>query len=540
LRYVFWARSKRTEKYQLETGIRLGETMIPSVELPEHPFLIEHPQIPQQGPFNKFQEKCHISVTFGAALQQTGKRYCFEAGRRKLLPFINGIVFMEYVIMIGQLMLSLSLLIILHEMGHFFPARMFGTRVEKFYLFFDPWFSLFKVQKGETEYGIGWLPLGGYVKISGMIDESMDTEAMKLPPQPWEFRSKPAWQRLIIMIGGVTVNFILGFLIFAGVLFTWGEQYLPAENAEYGIHADSLGLEIGLQNGDQILSIAGEPFDKFSDRSLVRSIVINGADRLEVSRNGQEQTIDIDPRFVGELASYKNKNRRLFVARVPFVVGKVLKGRPAAEAGFMENDSVVGINGQSLVYFDQFLDYVKPRPNQMVTVSVIREGAPLDIEVTTDENGQVGLAPYGADRFFDLQTQEYSLGEALPAGVVKGWTFLADQMKAFKKIITNEIPASESLGGFASIGSMFGTTWDWERFWTMTAILSLILAFMNLLPIPALDGGHVMFLLYEVVTGRKPSDKFMEIATMVGFVLILALLVYANGLDIMPPTWRNW
>lgn len=440
---------------------------------------------------------------------------------------------MEYVIMIGQLMLSLSFLIILHEMGHFFPAKLFGTRVEKFYLFFDAWFSLFKYKKGDTEYGIGWLPLGGYVKISGMIDESMDLEQMKQPPQPWEFRSKPAWQRLIIMLGGVTVNFILGFLIFGMVLFTWGEKYLPAQNAEFGIHADSLGRELGLQNGDHILSIAGEPFEKFSDRQLVRAIVIDGADEMTVSRNGSNLSIPIDKKYVGELASYKNKNQSLFVERVPFVVGAVLKGKPAVEAGFQEGDSLVALNGVSLQFFDQFVGYLKNRENEKILVSLYRDGQPMDISITTDENGMFGLAPYDGRRYFEFETEEYTLLQALPAGVKKGVGFLSDQVKAFRKMLSNEIPASESLGGFASIGTMFGTTWDWYRFWNMTAILSLILAFMNLLPIPALDGGHVMFLLYEIVTGRKPSDKFMEYATMVGFILILALMLYANGLDIM-------
>ncbi|MBR9922683.1 MAG: RIP metalloprotease RseP [Bacteroidetes bacterium] len=440
---------------------------------------------------------------------------------------------MEYVIMIGQLMLSLSFLIILHEMGHFLPAKLFGTRVEKFYLFFDAWFSLFKVKKGETEYGIGWLPLGGYVKISGMIDESMDTEQMKQPPQPWEFRSKPAWQRLIIMLGGVTVNFILGFLIFGMVLFTWGEKYLPAENATFGIHADSLGQELGLQNGDHIISIGGEPFDKFNDRHLVRAIVIDGVDQMTVRRQGGQTTIPIDKKFVGELASYKNKNQPLFVERVPFVVGRVVKDSPAEEAGFMVDDSLISVNGVTFQYFDQFLNYLKNRQEEKVMVSLYREGQQMEISATTTDDGKLGLAPYDGRRFFDYETQEYSIAEALPAGVVKGVTFLSDQLKAFRKMLSNEIPASESLGGFASIGSMFGTTWDWYRFWYMTAVLSLILAFMNLLPIPALDGGHVMFLLYEMVTGRKPSDKFMEYATMVGFILILALMLYANGLDVI-------
>lgn len=436
--------------------------------------------------------------------------------------------------MIGQLLLSLSILIVLHEMGHFFPAKLFQTRVEKFYLFFDPGFSLWKKKVGDTEYGIGWLPLGGYVKISGMIDESLDTEQMKQPPQPWEFRSKPAWQRLVIMLGGVTVNFILGFLIYSMVLLVWGEEYLPAENARYGIHADSLGLAMGLQNGDKILSIGEKPFEKFTDRELVREVVINNADRLTVERAGDQVEVPIAPEFVKILSSYKNKSKRLFVPRVPFVIGEIMKKYPADSADLEVGDSVIALNGEATPYFDQFLDAIKQHKGEEVTITVLREGdQPIDITLRTTEEGSIGVRPFPPQKFFDFEIQDYNLLNALPAGTTKGLNFLRDQVTAFGHILTGKIDASESLGGFASIGSMFGTEWDWERFWTMTAILSLILAFMNLLPIPALDGGHVMFLLYEVVSGRKPSDKFMEWATMAGFILIVALMLYANGLDVV-------
>jgi regulator of sigma E protease len=440
---------------------------------------------------------------------------------------------MEYVVMIGQLVLSLSILIVLHEMGHFLPAKLFGTRVEKFYLFFDPGFSLFKKQVGETEYGIGWLPLGGYVKISGMIDESMDTEQMKQPPQPWEFRSKPAWQRLIIMLGGVTVNFILGFLIFAMVLFTWGEEYIPADKVAYGIHVDSLGLEMGLQNGDHILKIGDKPYEKFTDRQLVREIVINNVESVTVRRNGQEKTISIDQKFIGILSSNANKGQRLFTARVPFVAGQIIKKLPADTSALEEMDSIIALDGTPLTYFDQYREALMEAPNQAFTFTVMREGERKEIALTTNEDGAIGVRPMGPSYFFGTERQDYSLAAALPAGTIRGWTFLSDQFKAFGHMFSGKINPNDSLGGFASIGSMFGKQWNWERFWTMTAILSLILAFMNLLPIPALDGGHVMFLLYEVVTGRKPSDKFMEYATMIGFILIVALMLYANGLDVI-------
>lgn len=441
---------------------------------------------------------------------------------------------MDILIMAGQLMLSLSILIVLHEMGHFLPARLFGTRVEKFYLFFDPWFSLLKKKVGDTEYGIGWLPLGGYVKISGMIDESFDREQMEQEPQPWEFRSKPAWQRLIIMLGGVTVNFILGFLLYGMVLFIWGEEYLPSKNVEFGIHADSLGVELGLQDGDEILAIGGNDFEQFNERAIIREIVINSASSIDIRRNGNEMQLPIDPKYIGILSSHENKDKRLFWARVPFVAGEILKDSPAAKGGLKIEDKIIALNETPTPYFNEFATKSNTLKNQAIKVKVLRnESDTVVLDMTTTEEGRIGVAPYGATYFFDTEKLEYTAAEALPAGVKKGWNFLSDQIKAFGQIFKSKIKASESLGGFASIGKMFGNEWNWERFWTMTAILSLILAFMNLLPIPALDGGHVMFLLYEMVSGRKPSDKFLEYATMAGFVIVIGLVLYANGLDIL-------
>lgn len=440
---------------------------------------------------------------------------------------------MGITIMIAQLMLSLSILIVLHELGHFLPARWFKTRVEKFYLFFDPWFSLFKYKKGDTEYGIGWLPLGGYVKISGMIDESMDTEQMKQPPQPWEFRSKPAWQRLIIMLGGVTVNFLLGFLIYGLYLFTWGEAYTPNSEIRYGIFVDSIGLDMGLRDGDNILSIGDKPFVKFNDRELIRGVVFDGAKTVTVERNGQSVQLDIDPKFTKILTSYRNKDKNIFGPRFPSVVADIPKDSPAKTAGLMPGDSIIALNGTSPVFYHTFYDEIPKFKNKTVDLLVVRNVKDtLDLTLPVSDKGKINAFFYGPDRFFKSEKETYTLAEALPAGVTKGLAFLGLQLKAFGKMFSGDINPNDSLGGFASIGQMFGTEWNWERFWYMTAILSLILAFMNLLPIPALDGGHVMFLIYEVVSGRKPSDKFMEIATMVGFVLVLGLVLYANGLDL--------
>lgn len=442
---------------------------------------------------------------------------------------------MDYVVMIGQLLLSLSILIILHEMGHFFPARWFKTRVEKFYLFFDPWFSLFKFKKGETEYGLGWLPLGGYVKISGMIDESMDTEQMKGEPQPWEFRSKPAWQRLVIMLGGVTVNFILGFLIFGLVLWRWGQEYLPAANVPDGIFVDSLGMDLGLKDGDQILSIGNKPFAEFNERAVAREIVFNEAQTLTVRRGGQEIKLPVPENFARVLVSHDNKDKIMFSPRFPFKIQEVVKGSPADQGGIKAEDEVLSMNGVPTRYYQEVRRenmQSKGKPLQMQVLRNKKDTLSLTVTPSSKE-GTIGVRTYSPEYFFKTERRDYTLAQALPAGVSMGWSRLSDNVKAFGQMFKGKIKASESLGGFGSIAKMYGHQWEWEHFWSVTAMLSLILAFMNLLPIPALDGGHVMFLLYEVVTGRKPSDKFMEYATMVGFILILALLIYANGLDII-------
>lgn len=430
-----------------------------------------------------------------------------------------------------QLLLCLSILVVLHEMGHYLPAKWFKCRVEKFYLFFDPWFSLFKKKIGDTEYGIGWLPLGGYVKISGMIDESMDKEAMKKEPQPWEFRSKPAWQRLIIMIGGVTVNVILGFLLFAMILFVWGERRLPMKNIQHGIVVNPISERAGLKTGDQIVSLDGRPVDDFF--SFTKDVILDEVKTIQVLRDGQPVNITIPKGTVNSLIKQK---AQLVEPRVYAVVDTVYREKANfTQDSLIKGDQILALNGTPVTYFDEFMKMKLGMKNQEVSMRVLRGADTVDVKAKTDSNAAVGFYTDTYTRA-GAYNQTFGFFAAIPAGVSKGWETLAMNVKNFKLLFTSdEVKAKESLGSFISIGDMFGARWDWERFWTMTALLSMVLAFMNILPIPALDGGHVMFTLYEMISGRKPGEKFLEYAQMVGMVLLLALMAYALGLDV----WRN-
>ncbi|MCW3103422.1 MAG: peptidase [Bacteroidetes bacterium] len=436
---------------------------------------------------------------------------------------------MEIVTQVAQFILSLSILIVLHEMGHFIPAKLFKTRVEKFYLFFDPYFSLFKYKKGDTEYGIGWLPLGGYVKISGMIDESMDKEQMKLPPQSWEFRSKPAWQRLVIMIGGVTVNVILGILIYAMVLFTWGEEYLPTKNATYGIATDSLGASMGLKDGDKVLAVNNVEVTNFS--RIPGEIMLNETRSIQVERNGQLVNIPVTEDNISKMIESRGKNM-LVAPRFPCVVDSLSPGDPAEKVGIKKGDKIISVNGQPAAFHNEVVTILRKNPYTVAHIKVLRNNDTLLIHTPVNREGAIGFYPKSPTSYFKLDTIHYSFLQAFPAGINKAYTTFGDYVKQMKVLVTVK-GAHKQIGGFGTIASAYSTEWDWQRFWSFTAFLSIVLAIMNILPIPALDGGHVMFLLYEVITRRKPNEKLMEYAQYAGMLLLLALLLYANGNDIM-------
>jgi len=441
---------------------------------------------------------------------------------------------MEIVTRILEFLLSISFLIVLHELGHFLFARLFNTRVEKFYLFFNPWFSLFKFKRGETEYGLGWLPLGGYVKISGMIDESLDREAMKQPPQPWEFRSKPTWQRLLIMLGGVIVNLILGYLIYTMVLFKWGDRYIPNDSLTDGVYVqDSIALDMGFRTGDKFLSIDDKSIDKFSD---ILPQMLFGSE-AKVLRGQDTVTIDIPMDFVGKLS---DKRSFLFYPRVPFYIGEVLDSSHNADIGLKQNDLIVSLDGVPLKYFDQFASIADTLRNEKVALGIKRGEENITLTALINEDGKLGvvhmipkmadLMRYGVIRY---ETHKYGFFEAFPAGFKLATEKLSIYVRQFGLILNFKTGAYKGLGGFGTIGSLYSGEWIWEDFWSITAFLSLILAFMNVLPIPALDGGHVIFLLYEMITRRKPGEKFLEYAQITGMIIIFGLLIYANTNDIL-------
>ncbi|MCO6482964.1 MAG: RIP metalloprotease RseP [Flavobacteriales bacterium] len=443
---------------------------------------------------------------------------------------------MEVLIYAGQLILGLSILVALHEFGHFLPAKLFGMRVEKFFLFFDWPRALFRKKIGDTVYGVGALPFGGYVKIAGMVDESLDAEQkerMQRPPEPWEFRAKPVWQRLIVMVGGVTVNVLLAFAIYAMVLFVWGREYLPVKNLTYGVTPSALMQGEGFRDGDKILDVGGHEPKTLGDLSL--AILIDGAREVTVEREDAEGNVekkrielsaDIQERIL------ESNDKQLFSPRFPFFVDSVLAGNNAAKTGsFRKGDRIIAVNGQPARYFQDFVEAVKNKRGQMVEVTLLREGHQVNIPVEVGEDGIVGLQPRSPAEYFTFETESYGLLASIPAGIKFGWQRLMDNINSFK--LLGSKAGMKQMGGLIAMSKAYGPQWVWQRFWEMTAFLSLALAVLNILPIPALDGGHVVFLLYEAVARKPAPAKVLEYAQMAGMAFLLTLILAVNGHDII-------
>ena len=431
----------------------------------------------------------------------------------------------EFFIKAFQLFLSLSILIVLHELGHFIPAKLFGTRVEKFYLFFDVKYSLFKKKIGDTVYGIGWLPLGGYVKISGMIDESFDKEQMSKPPQPWEFRSKPAWQRLIIMLGGVTVNLLLGFFIYMMVLFVWGKETLPQENIPLGLEPSELIQEIGFEKGDKIVDVDGQELDYVLD--INKMLLLRPIEKIKVEKlDGSISEINIPENIGSEI--FQSGQINSFTPLFSTIVDSVSNESPALYAGIQSGDRIISINNESIYDWSSFTKWIKNNSDDIIDVIVERGDSNYNISINRNDDGTIGV--WKKNTGIETINEKIGFVDSVKQGFNYGYWTLYEYVAQFSFIFTKK--GAQQLGGFGTIGNIFPAQWDWKGFWLSTALLSIILAFMNVLPIPALDGGHVMFLVYEIITGRRPSDKFMEVSTMIGFFLLIALVLYANGNDL--------
>ena len=431
----------------------------------------------------------------------------------------------EFFIKAAQLLLSLSILIVLHELGHFIPAKLFGTRVEKFYLFFDVKYSLFKKKIGETVYGIGWLPLGGYVKISGMIDESFDKEQMQKPPQPWEFRSKPAWQRLVIMLGGVTVNLLLGFFIYMMVLFVWGKETLPQENIPLGLEPTALIQEIGFEKGDKILDVDGKKLDYVLD--INKMLLLRPVEKIKVEKlDGSISEINIPENIGNDI--FQSGQINSFIPLFSATIDSILIDSPALYSGMQSGDKIVSINNEIIYDYASFKNWLDNNPVDIIDVVVERDGSNYTLSIDRNDDGTIGVIK--TNRGIETINVKLGLVDSIKQGFDYGYWTLYEYVAGFSFIFTKK--GAQQLGGFGTIGNLFPAKWDWKGFWLSTALISIILAFMNVLPIPALDGGHVMFLVYEMITGKRPSDRFMEVSTMIGFFLLIALVLYANGNDL--------
>jgi regulator of sigma E protease len=436
---------------------------------------------------------------------------------------------MDGLVMTGQLLLGLSILVILHELGHFLAARAFGIKVEKFYLFFDAWgFKLFSFKYKGCEYGIGWLPLGGYVKIAGMVDESMDTEQLAGPPQPWEFRSKPAWQRLIVMLGGVTVNIFLGIFIFWMLIFKMGETYTPNDRLVNGIEPGIIGKQIGLQAGDKVIAVNGKKVERFSE--LTSSKVLLGNSELTINRDGETKTITV-PGNVIELVSDYGIDQFVEARSIMGRVETVVANSNAQKAGIIKGDSILAINNTPVKFHDEFQSIARANKGKEVSLSLIRDNQPITLNSKVGSDGTLGFSFVRVG--IPVETRQYSFFQALPVGASKAWGSFMDNAKGLGKVVKGEVKANKAFTGPVGIARMFGATVNWAWFWSLVGLLSMALALMNLLPIPALDGGHAMFLLFEMVKGKPLSDKFMERAQIVGFCILVALMVFILGNDIL-------
>ena len=431
----------------------------------------------------------------------------------------------EFFIKAVQLLLSLSILVVLHEFGHFIPARLFGCRVEKFYLFFDVKYSLFKKKIGETVYGIGWLPLGGYVKISGMIDESFDKEQMQKPPQPWEFRSKPAWQRLIIMLGGVTVNLLLGFFIYMMVFFVWGKETLPQESIPLGLEPSAFVQDIGFERGDKIIDVDGKELDNVLD--INRILLLRPVEKVKVEKlNGSISEINIPENIGNDI--FQSGQMLSFTPLFSATIDSVFNDSPASYAGMQSGDKIISINDEKIHDWSSFSNWIDENPDNIINVVVDRDGSNYNLTIDRNDDGTIGVAKQNTG--IETINQKVGLADSISQGFNYGYWTLYEYVAGFSFVFTKK--GAQQLGGFGTIGNLFPAKWDWKGFWLSTALISIILAFMNVLPIPALDGGHVMFLIYEMISGRRPSDKFMEVSTMIGFFLLIAIVLYANGNDL--------
>lgn len=433
---------------------------------------------------------------------------------------------MEVFIKVLQVIACFSLLVLIHEFGHFLFAKIFHTRVEKFYLFFNPWFSIFKFRIGETEYGMGWVPFGGYCKIAGMVDESMDKDQMKSVPQPWEYRSKPAWQRLLIIVGGVMMNILLAIGIYIGITYAWGDSYIKTKDVTTGFTFSPVAQEIGFRNGDKIISVEGEYVDNYEQ--IPALILLDDARDVQVERGGKPVTVTIDKQYIKAMLNEK----KFIDVRYPFVISEVIADGAAAKAGLVAGDSLVAVGGVPMRWYDEFQTAFAQHKGDTVPVTFVRGGVEFTVVMKLNAEGQIGVY-VPMINIYPVSTRQYSFWQAIPVGAGRAFTSIGSYFKQLKLIVSPETEAYKSVGGIIAMGNFFPAEWNWLQFWQITALISIMLAVLNILPIPMLDGGHMVFILYEMITRRTPSDKFMERAQLVGMIIVFGIVILANGNDIL-------